>query len=141
MGPGMMMGPGMWGSDSWGPGMMGRGGFRGMMCGPGGAGFAEWRIDRMQQALKLTDAQRAKFDEFKKASADAQAAMRAACPAEFPSSMADRLTLMESRMEIMLTGIKTVRPAFDAFYATLTDEQKTKLNANRGRFGRWRDRW
>lgn len=134
-GPGMMMGPGFGG-----PGMMGRGGY-GRMCGPGAAGFAEWRIDRMQRTLDLTADQRAKFDAFKDASTKAAQAMRDACPTNFPDSMTDRLGLMESRMETMLTGIKTVRPAFDAFYNSLTDAQKTRLNENRGRFGRWRDRW
>jgi len=45
-------------------------------------------------------------------------------------------------MEAMLQAIKTVRPAMDAFYETLTDEQKARLN--NGRYHRrwhWHDRW
>src|SRR5207342_2512581 len=61
MGPGMMSGPGMMGP--W----MGRRGF-GAMCNPGSSGFAEWRADRIAELVKLTDAQRGKFDEFKAAS-------------------------------------------------------------------------
>jgi hypothetical protein len=44
----------------------------------------------------------------------------------------------------MSQAIKTVRPALEAFYATLSDEQKAQLNSDRGRHGRfwrWRDRW
>jgi hypothetical protein len=132
MGPGMMMGPGIAG-----PGTFDR------MCGPSAAGFAEWRTDRLDQILKLTDAQRPKFDEFKAASAKAADAMRSACPTAFPGTMTARMELMEKRAEAMLQAIKTVRPALDAFYATLTDEQKERINSNSGgrRFWRWRDRW
>jgi hypothetical protein len=46
---------------------------------------------------------------------------------------------MEQRMEAMLQAIRTVRPAFDAFYATLTDAQKTRLDRLGPR--RWQWRW
>ena len=137
MGPGMMSGPGMSG-----PGMMGRRGF-GAMCNPGTSGFAEWRAGRIADLVKLTDAQRGKFDEFKAASVKAAEVMRNACQTEVPTTIVGRTEAMEKRMETMLQAIKTMRPALEAFYATLSDEQKAKLDSNygRGRFGRWRDRW
>jgi hypothetical protein len=70
-GPGGMMGPGM----MMGPGIAGPGAF-GRMCGPGATGFSEWRINRLEQVLKLTDAQRPKFEEFKAASVKAAEGMR-----------------------------------------------------------------
>lgn len=125
-----------------GPGMMDRGHF-GRMCSPRSAGFAEWRIDRMERAVKPTDAQRAKFDELKAASGKAAEAMRAACAAEVPATMAGRMEATERRLEAMLQAVKSVRPAFDAFYATLSDDQKASLNtgSGRNRFWHWRDRW
>ena len=132
-GPGMMMGPGM--MDR---GMMGR------MCGPSAAGFAEWHISRIEEAIKPTDAQKAKFDEFKAASNKAAEIMRAACPTSIPLTMTGRMEAMEKRTEAMLQSIKTLRPALDAFYATLSDEQKARLDRGAGhrhRFWRWRDRW
>lgn len=122
----MMMGPGMMG-----PGMMGRGSGRGMswMCSPQGAGLAEWRKQRIEQLLKPTENQRKAMDDLQAASTKAAEIVTAACPREFPASAQARLELMEKRMEAMLTAIKTVRPAFDAFYATLTDEQKARLNS------------
>ncbi|MGE0564023.1 MAG: Spy/CpxP family protein refolding chaperone [Pseudolabrys sp.] len=136
-------GPGGFGPGSMmGPGMMGRGGF-GPMCGAGMAGFAEWRIDRLRSLLNLTDAQKASFEAYRTASVKAAEAMRAACPADFHGTMPGRMEAMEKRMEAMLAAIKTLRPALDAFYTTLTDEQKVKLNDNRGRgrYWRWRERW
>ena len=135
MGPGMMSGPGV----HW---MMGRRGF-GAMCHPGTSGFAEWRADRIAELVKLTDAQRGKFDEFKAASSKSAEVMRNACQTDVPATIVGRTEAMEKRMDTMLQAIKTMRPALEAFYATLSDEQKASLDSNygRGRFGRWRDRW
>ena len=134
MGPGMMTGPGT--AGSW---MMGRRGFGGM-CNPG---FAEWRTDRLADLVRLNDAQRGKFDEFKTASVKSAEIMRSACQAEIPETIVARTEAMEKRMDTMLQAIRNMRPALEAFYATLSDEQKARLDSSygRGRFGRWRDRW
>jgi hypothetical protein len=112
-GPGMMMGPGMMG---WG----GRGGFAGM-CDPHAAGLAEWRAERIERLVNPNEAQRAALNELGNASAKAAETIVAACPREFPASASARMELMEKRVETMLVAIKIVRPAFDAFYATLSD--------------------
>ena len=45
-----------------GPGMMMMGGGRGAdMCGPRAAGLAEWRLDRIERAVRPNDAQKAKY--------------------------------------------------------------------------------
>ena len=113
------------------------------MCNPAATGFAEWRTDRIAELVKLTDAQRAKFDEFKAASVKSAEVMRDACQAEVPATIVGRTEAMEKRMDTMLQAIRTVRPALEAFYATLDDEQKARLDSNfgRGRYWRWRDHW
>jgi hypothetical protein len=127
---GMMMGPGMMGS-----GMMNR------MCRPAAVGFVEWRTERLQQLLNLTDAQRPKFDDYKAAAAKAADTMRSACPTSAPLTAPGRMEAAEKRMEAMLQAIKTMRPALDALYATLNTEQKAVLDSGRHRYWRWRDRW
>ena len=69
--------------------------------------------------------------------------MRGACLTELPATIVGRTEAMEKRVDAALQAIRTVRPALEAFYATLSDEQKARLdsNAGRGRFWRWRDRW
>ena len=131
-GRGYMMGPGMMGGQQFG-----------RMCNPRSAGFAEWRLDRLERVVKPTDAQRAKFDEFKAASNKAAETMRSACATDIPTTMVGRMEAMEKRLDAMLQAVKTVRPALEAFYATLSDEQKASLNAgwDRKRFWHWRDRW
>lgn len=131
MGPGFMMGPGMMDRSRYS-----------RMCSPAVAGFAEWRINQIEQLVKPNDAQRSKLDELKAASDKAFTLLRSACPADLPTTMPQRLESMEKRMDGMLQAIKTIRPALDAFYATLTDDQKKMLDSNttRGpRFWRWRD--
>jgi hypothetical protein len=125
-GSGMMMGPGM------GSGMMGR-----AMCSPRAAGFAEWRIERIERAVQPTEAQRGAFNDLKAASAKAVETMAAACPRDVPQTATARLEAMEKRLEAMLAAVKTVRPAFDAFYASLTSEQKTSLDRVGPRHWRW----
>jgi hypothetical protein len=142
-GPGGPPGPGRHEMGSMlGPGMMHERMHR-RICSPDAAGFAEWRINRFEQFIKPTEAQRAKFDAFKAASAKAAETMRAACPAETPRTMPARMEAMEKRMDAMLQAVKIIRPALDEFYATLDSEQKSRLDsgAGRGRFWRWRERW
>ncbi len=131
-GPGYMMGPGM----------MGTGGF-GRLCGPASAGLAEWQSERLQQLVNPTETQRAKLDDLKAASTKAAETMRSACPSEFPRSISARMDLMEKRAEATLQAIKLVRPAMDAFYESLSQEQRAKLDSSSGpgRFWRWRERW
>jgi hypothetical protein len=130
-----MMGPG------WGPGgMMGRGygpgpgammgpGWRGsMMCNPRAAGLSAWRIGAIEEIVRPTEAQRASMDALKQASAKAADTMAAACPQDLPATSSARLEAMEKRLDAMLQAVKTVRPAFDTFYAGLSDEQKRRLD-------------
>jgi hypothetical protein len=129
-GPGMMMGPGMMGWD-------GRGGM-GFMCDPRAAGLAEWRMERIERLVSPNEAQRTALNELRTASTKAAETIATACPREFPASASARLELMEKRLDAMLVAIKTVRPAFDAFYATLNDEQKARINSGGPRHWGWR---
>ena len=125
-----------------GSGMMGRGmmgswmmGGRGA-CNPAAAGHFGWRAERLAELIKPTDAQRPKFDDFKSASIKAADVVREACRADVPETIIGRTEAMEKRLEAMLQAVRMVRPALEALYATLSDEQKLRLdsNSNRGRF-------
>ena len=129
MGPGMMRGPGMWGGRFDGP------------CDPRTAGIAEWRIDEIERAVRPTDAQRAALADLRTASTKAAAALTGACPRDTPQTSAQRMAFMEERMEAMLEAIRTVRPAFEAFYATLSNEQKVRLDSVGPRRWGWHWRW
>lgn len=133
-GPGMMMGPGMMG---WGE----SGADRGAMCDPRAAGLAEWRMQRIERQIKLTDAQKTALEQLRAASTKAAETISTACPRDLPAGASARMEVMEKRLEAMLAAIKTVRPAFDAFYATLDDEQKARLNRGGPRRWGWHGWW
>jgi len=82
--------------------------------------------------MKLTDTQRASFDEFKAASIKSAEMMRNACQADVPDTIVGRTEPMEKRMDTMLQSVRTMRPALEAFYATLSDEQKKQLDSSSG---------
>ena len=42
--------------------------------------------------------------------------------------LAGQFEMMERRMDTAVQAVKTVRPAFDAFYAALDDQQKAKVD-------------
>jgi hypothetical protein len=113
----------------------------GRICDPRSAGFAEWRFDRIDQAVKVTETQRPLFEALKTASAKAQETVRASCPTDWPSTAPGRLAAMEKRHEAMLQATKVVRPALDAFYASLTDEQKARFERVGPRQGWGGMRW
>jgi LTXXQ motif family protein len=125
-GSGMMMGPGMM-----------RGGFD-FMCNPRVAGLAEWRIKRIESAVNPNEPQRAALNELRMASTKAAELIAGTCPADVPAKSTERLQLMEKRLDAMLQAIKVVRPAFEAFYNSLDDAQKTHLDAIGPRQWGWR---
>jgi hypothetical protein len=130
-GPGpMMMGPGMM---EW-P-MMGR-----AICDPRAAGLAEWRMERVEQRVRPTDAQRPALDELKAASKKAAETIAGACPKELPHAAPARLEVMEKRLEAMLQAVKIVRPAFEKFYSSLSKDQQERFEAVGPRQWGWR-RW
>jgi hypothetical protein len=119
MGPprGMMMrqGPGM---------MMG-------LCGPNGGRFAERMIDRIERATRPTEQQKPAFDKLKEAATKAAETARAGCPTEPSLTPPGRLANAEKRLTAMLDAVRTVRPAMEAYYGSLSDEQKARLLVSR----------
>jgi LTXXQ motif family protein len=100
-----------------------------LACGPGPAGLGSWSADRIDQILSLNEQQRAKLNGLKTASQRAIQYLNESCPKNDPATPTGRLESMERRLSAMLEAVRTVQPAFDDFYAALTDEQKARLAA------------
>jgi hypothetical protein len=104
-----------------------------LSCGPGAAGLAPWGFDRIEKSLSLDPAQRGKFDELKAASQKAIQHLNENCPttepANEPITPTGRVDAMERRLEAMLEAVRTVKPAVEDFYGSLSDDQKASLNA------------
>jgi hypothetical protein len=99
------------------------------VCSDNASDLTDWPIERISEVVQPTDAQRPALDELRAANAKAIDILKAGCPKELPSTPTGRLTAMESRLQVMLQAVQTVRPALDRFYQSLNDEQKARFNA------------
>jgi hypothetical protein len=103
-----------------------------LSCGAGPAGLGSWSADIIEQALSLDDTQHAKFNGLKAASQRAIQYLNERCPKNDAASPTGRVDVQERRLSAMLEAVRTVQPALDDFYATLSDEQKARLAAIEG---------
>lgn len=138
--------PGQDGPRNDGPG---RGGMLGGLLDFGGDGEnIEVALVRLSHRIELTDAQKTLLETFKTAALAAQAdfakavdAVRPAAPAagataERPDVVArlgQRITLEKAHVE----ALTAVQPSFEAFFTSLTDEQKTQLMPQREHHMGW----
>jgi len=99
------------------------------VCSDEAAQLADWPIERISEVVQPTDAQRPGLEELRAASAKAVDMLKAGCPKDLPSIPTGRLAAMESRLQVMLAAVQTVRPALERFYQSLGDEQKARFNA------------
>src|SRR5262249_53800558 len=91
-----------------------------------------------ERVVRPTETQRAALNDLQSASSKAIAAMSTACKAEMPTTTKSELEMMDNRLEIMSQAVKTLRPAFDAFYASLDRQQQQRLDVFGPRHRGWR---
>lgn len=100
---------------------------------------AEVRLARLELALALTPEQRPAWDAFKSdmlARANAMVErMAAEREAERPTTAIARMQRMEEMSRERQTQLSETREAVEAFYATLSDAQKTVFDAEFAKFG------
>jgi hypothetical protein len=92
-------------------------------------------LDRMERLTQPAGDQQQAFEKLRDAANKAIEIARTACPTERPITPSGRLAAAEKRLETLLEAIRTVRPALDDFYKTLSEEQKAHFYAAR----RWRN--
>jgi hypothetical protein len=117
--PGVMTGPGAIGPIG-----------RRRFCDARSAGLTQMKTGWLARLLKPNDAQTKALDELAAASAKAIDMFAGACPKRVPrlQTSAEQFEMMERRIDNAAQAVKTVRPAFAAFYALLDDRQKAKLD-------------
>src|SRR5262249_14285318 len=99
------------------------------VCSDDVAQLTNLPLERISEVVQPTDAQRPALDELRAASAKAIDMLKAGCPKDLPTTPTGRLAAMESRLQVMLAAVQTVRPALERFYQSLSDEQKARFNA------------
>ena len=120
-----------------GPGTTGPRGYR-RLCTPRSVGLYEWQVRWIERVIRPTEAQRAALNDLQSASSKAIATMATACKAEMPTTTKAELEMMDNRLETMSQAVKTLRPAFDAFYASLDRQQQQRLDVFGPRHRSWR---
>ncbi|HEY6023279.1 MAG TPA: Spy/CpxP family protein refolding chaperone [Pseudolabrys sp.] len=91
-------------------------------------GLSNLPIEKIEDAVNPTDAQVAELNRLQDATTKAVSILQAACPDEIPITPPGRLDAMEKRLQAMIDAAKTVKPALESFYASLTSEQKARFN-------------
>ncbi|MFN3659549.1 MAG: Spy/CpxP family protein refolding chaperone, partial [Pseudolabrys sp.] len=91
-------------------------------------GLSNLPIEKIEDAVRPTDAQFAKLDALEKATTEAVGILQAACPEDAPLTPPGRLEAIEKRLQAMVDAADAVKPALEDFYASLSGEQKARFN-------------
>jgi ABC-type transporter MlaC component len=99
------------------------------ICSGEAQGLTDFPIERIISQVEPSQEQQALLANLKASTDKAVGIMQAACPGDLPATPTGRLAAMRIRVDAMLQAVRTVRPALDAFYQSLSDEQKERFNA------------
>jgi hypothetical protein len=91
-------------------------------------GLANLPMEKIEDAVKPTDAQEGQLKDLEDATGKAVGILQAACPDETPLTPPGRLDAMETRLKAMIEAANAVKPALGSFYSSLDAEQKARFN-------------
>ena len=91
-------------------------------------GLANLPIEKIEDVINPTNAQEGELNKLQDATSKAVEIMQAACPDETPLTPPGRLDAMEKRLQSMIDAARTVKPALQNFYSSLSGEQKARFN-------------
>jgi len=97
-------------------------------CGGEKEGLTALPMNRLEEVLKPTAAQREKFDRLHDATGIAVETLQSACPDTIALTPVARLEATQNRLTAMLDAAETVLPPLQDFYAALSSEQKARFN-------------
>lgn len=97
------------------------------LCSDPGKGITAWPFAQIEKAVRPNEEQKRLLEDLRRAAAEAAAAFKASCEEDIALTPTGRLAAMTRRVEATLRAIRIVRPALDAFYNSLSDEQKARF--------------
>jgi len=106
-------------------------GSRAALCGQQTGGFVDLPVQRIEQVVQPTAQQHSAFDDLKKATQDAHDQLHSSCATAVPKSPQARLDTFETQLKAMADAIEAIQPSLKNFYASLSDDQKARLNTMR----------
>ena len=96
-------------------------------------------VEGIEKSVRPTETQRLKLVDLKTALEQARSSMRPACVEQSAAATPlERLAFAEKALETMQYAVRTVRPAMEVFYASLDDDQKTRMNKLQPGAAEWR---
>jgi hypothetical protein len=98
-------------------------------CGDTQSGVTAWPIEKIDQMVRPTEAQRASLTTLQNATTKAADMLMASCQPDNALTPPARLAVVGKRLDTMLQAVTTVRSALNDFYGTLSDEQKARFEA------------
>src|SRR5205823_7880062 len=98
------------------------------LCSNPDKGITAWPFAEIKSALRPTAEQRALLDQLKSAAAHAADALKSSCSDTYALTPPGRLRAMINRVSATLEAVRMVRPALEAFYNALNDEQRARFN-------------
>jgi LTXXQ motif family protein len=105
------------------------GGNLAVLCGQQSGDVTSLPVDRIQQVVQPNSKdQQDAFDALKQASHDVGEQLQASCPTQVPQTPVARLDVVKTRLQAMVDAMNAIRPKLQAFYASLSDEQKARFN-------------
>jgi hypothetical protein len=97
-------------------------------CGKAKPGLIDLPIEQIQAVVRPTGAQTQALDRLREASGQAVGTLQSACPEVTAQTPVGRLDAMHDRLSAMVDAAKTLQPALNDFYGSLTNEQKAAFN-------------
>jgi LTXXQ motif family protein len=110
------------------PVVIAHGGFS-VLCNPRAAARAGWGVEQIEKAVSPIGPQQGALAELKAAVIKAADLSKGVCPARIPQRSNERLPFLEQRLAALQGAVHIIVPAFEAFHASLNDEQKARLDA------------
>ena len=99
------------------------------LCSNPDRGVTAWPFAEITRAVRPTAEQHALLDQLKHAAAQAADALKSSCSDSYALTPPGRLQAMINRISATLEAVRMVRPALEAFYSALNDEQRARFNA------------
>jgi len=129
--------------DGPGWGHRGPGGPRGEHCGPRAGGPMERQLGLIESLMDLSKDQQTALTELKDTLKTGRETMQKACEARKdagrPKTALEGMSRMEESMSARLSVVRSVKPAFEKFYGTLSEKQQKAVDdlfTHRGHHGK-----
>jgi TolA-binding protein len=98
------------------------------LCSNPDKGITAWPFADITRVVRPTAEQRDLIDQLEHAAGQAADAFKNSCSDEYALTPPGRLQTMVNRIKATLEAVRIVRPALEAFYNSLSDEQKARFN-------------